>query len=76
VTGPTPPRLFRLYRRTDVTGVSGTGIVAEGVQFADGVVVLRWLGEHASTVIWASLDDALAIHGHDGATRVLWADES
>jgi hypothetical protein len=65
-------KTFTLYRDKDVSGVSGTGAVAEGVQFTDGVVVLRWRGEHASTVVWRSIDDALAIHGHDGLTRVVW----
>lgn len=66
------PRPFALYRHQDVTGVSGTGSVAHGVQFADRTVVIRWLGEHPSTVVWASLDDAMKIHGHDGSTRVVW----
>lgn len=65
-------RRFVLQRHTDVTGVSGTGRVAEGVQFTDGTVVIRWAGTRASTVVWASLDDALAVHGHDGATIVEW----
>lgn len=65
-------RTFRLLRDRDVSGVSGTGIVAEGVQFTDGTVAIRWLTEKASTVIWANLDDAMSIHGHDGATQVVW----
>lgn len=65
-------KTFILYRDKDVSGVSGTGAVAEGVLFGDGVVVLRWRGMHASTVVWSSLEDALAIHGHDGLTRVVW----
>jgi hypothetical protein len=65
-------KTFTLYRDKDVSGISGTGAVAEGVQFTDGVVVLRWRGEHSSTVVWASIDDALAIHGHAGLTRVVW----
>jgi hypothetical protein len=65
-------KTFTLYREKDVSGVSGTGSVAEGVQFTDGVVVLRWNGEHASTVVWHSIEDALAIHGHGGLTRVVW----
>lgn len=67
-------RTFTLRRDTDVTGVSGTGDVAEGVQFSDGVVVIRWRGVHASTVTWASIDSALAIHGHDGKTQIIWND--
>ncbi len=69
------PRPFVLQRRTDVTGVSGTGTVAGGAQFADGTVVLRWHGQHASTSVWADLAHAMAIHGHDGATTVIWADD-
>ncbi len=65
-------RLFQLHRTTDFSGVSGTGVVAHGVVFPDGVVVVRWRGERASTVVWGSLDDVLAIHGHDGATQIVW----
>ncbi|MFB7899965.1 hypothetical protein ACFC1B_26980 [Streptomyces xiamenensis] len=68
------PRPFLLRRTTDHTGVSGIGTVATGAQFPDGTVVLRWRGPHASTVIWGSLDDALAVHGHDGATVPVFAD--
>jgi hypothetical protein len=66
------PMPFALYRHQDVTGVSGTGTVAHGVRFADGQVVIRWLGDAPSTVVWASLEDALRVHGHDGRTRVVW----
>ena len=66
------PQPFGLYRHQDVTGVSGSGTVAYGVRFADGRVVIRWLGGHPSTVIWDSLDDAMAVHGHDGKTQVVW----
>lgn len=66
-------RAFVLQRDEDVTGVSGTGIVAEGIEFSDGVVALRWcVGEHRSTVIWPGMASVEAIHGHDGKTRVLW----
>jgi hypothetical protein len=65
-------RTFQLQRDEDVTGVSGTGVVADGVVFEDGVTVLRWRGERRSTVVWASVDDAIAIHGHDGKTRLIW----
>ena len=68
-------RRFFLQRDTDVTGVSGTGLVAEGVEFTDGTVVLRWLGEFCSTVAWDNLADMITIHGHDGATRVVWEDD-
>ena len=66
------PMPFALYREQDVTGVSGEGTVAHGTQFADGTVVLRWLGKDPSTVVWASLEAAMRVHGHDGRTRVVW----
>ena len=69
------PRPFVLRRGEDVSGVSGTGDVAEGVVFGDGTVALRWRSETASTVLWSSLVDALTVHGHDGRTTVVFADE-
>ncbi|MGW1001755.1 hypothetical protein [Streptomyces sp. NPDC002520] len=69
------PRLFVLRRDRDITGVSGAGDVADGVQWADGTVVLRWR-ERPSTAVWDSLELMLSVHGHDGATRVVWADDS
>lgn len=66
---------FLLSRSVDVTGVSGTGVVAEGVRFSDGTVVVRWVvGDHRSTVIWPSIEAVIAIHGHGGATTVEWVD--
>ena len=67
-------RRFVLHRDVDPRGVSGTGVVAEGIQFTDGVVVVRWCGDWASTVVWDSLADALHVHGHGGSTRVDWQD--
>ena len=69
-------RGFVLIRDEDVTGVSGTGTVAEGVQFVDGHVAMRWIVvEHRSVSVWQSIEDAIAVHGHNGATRVQWLDE-
>jgi hypothetical protein len=68
-------RLFVLRRSEDVTGVSGTGDVAEGVEFSDGTVVLRWAGVTPSTVVWPDLAAAIKVHGHDGRTRAAWLDD-
>lgn len=67
-------RRFLLQRDRDVSGVSGTGVVAEGVQFTDGRAALRWLTEIATTGLYDSVDHLEFIHGHDGATRVTWVD--
>lgn len=68
-------RTFTLQRDVDVTGVSGTGVVADGVEFDDDTVVIHWRGDTASTVVW-SPPNAMAkvekIHGHGGATRIVW----
>jgi hypothetical protein len=65
---------FYLVRVEDVSGVSGTGVVAEGVEFTDGRVALRWRTATPSTVVWDSIVDVQAIHGHDGKTQVYWLD--
>ncbi|WP_237771266.1 hypothetical protein [Kribbella sp. ALI-6-A] len=67
-------RRFRLMRYEDVSGVSGTGPVAEGVQFTDGAVALRWFGDYPTTTVWDGIDSVIAIHGHGGATEVEWLD--
>lgn len=67
-------RTFKTVRTHDVSGVSGTGIVAEGVEFTDGTVVLRWVTERASTAFYDNLADLQAIHGHGGNTQIQWDD--
>jgi hypothetical protein len=92
VTGLSGRRRFELHRDTDVSGVSGTGVVADGdwfpdpfeVRFPDGTClelpagwcVIRWRGECRSTVLWESVDDAMKVHGHHGSTRLVWLDGS
>lgn len=70
------PRRFRLERNEDVSGVSGTGHVADGVLFPDGTTVIRWRTKHRSTTVYESLGDCIRIHGHGGATRVGFIDEA
>jgi hypothetical protein len=64
---------FVLRRHEDVTGVSGTGIVADGALFpaaGGSKAVVRWRGERGSTVVWDNLRHVQEIHGHDGRTLV------
>lgn len=76
-------RRFEVQRTKDVSGVSGTGTVAEGVEFTDGTTVVRWRevqgahydrGVRATTVIFPNVEAVEALHGHNGATRVVWVD--
>lgn len=67
-------RRFELHRHKDVSGVSGVGVVAEGVQFHDKQVVVSWFGKHHCISVWPSIKDVKAIHGHEGKTEVVWLD--
>lgn len=69
-------RPFVLVRDTDATGVSGTGVVAEGVEFTSGIVALRWLSEFPTSVVFhdRGMESVRAVHGHNGATRIVWID--
>lgn len=69
-------RRFWLVRSDDPSGVSGTGTVAEGVEFTDGSVSLRWFGDRPSTGQYHSIDDVRKIHGHNGSTVVEFRDPS
>ncbi|MFJ6566632.1 hypothetical protein ACIQNU_04380 [Streptomyces sp. NPDC091292] len=69
------PRRFRLQRTTDITGVSGTGRVADGILWPDGTASVRWTGEHPSIVFWdGGIADAEHVHGHGGHTVIVWDD--
>lgn len=63
-------RQFILVRHKDLTGTSGTGIVAEGVVFEDGQAVLKWLRKPYSLGVYPSLKNLLDVHGHEGNTQV------
>lgn len=68
-------RRFRLIRDVDVSGVSGIGVVAEGVEFTDGEAVIHWFGEYVTTTTHPKgMESIEAIHGHGGLTRVEWLD--
>ncbi|WP_328384236.1 hypothetical protein OHQ88_33995 (plasmid) [Micromonospora zamorensis] len=64
-------RIFALDRHTDVTGVSGASVVAYGIETTDGTVIMRWIGDKPSTLIWGSVEHTLEVHGHDGATEIV-----
>jgi hypothetical protein len=65
-----------LQRDADETGVSGTGVVAEGVRFSDGTVALRWTSQWPTSVVFhdRGIESVEAVHGHGGKTRIVWQD--
>ena len=79
------PRRFVLVRSEDESGVSGTGVVAVGVEWPDGAVDLQWRNDandeletarngFASYHSTDGLADALKVHGHGGRTAISYHD--
>ena len=67
-------RRFELHRHVDVSGISGTGIVADGIMWPDGSADIRWRGANPCAVHWDRFESAETIHGHEGATEIVFLD--
>lgn len=69
-------RRFELHRDVDEGGVSGIGVVAEGVLFANGKACLGWGGKlgEPTVGVYDSMEQLDRVHGHGGLTRVVWVD--
>jgi len=66
---------FYLLRHVDLTGTSGTGIVAMGAIFPSGQVFLEWVASnHVSWNMFDNVDDLMLIHGHDGNSEIVFGD--
>ena len=64
IRAPAGMRRFTMSRAYDCSGVSGTGIVLEGVLFSTGVVVIHWLTPppRGSISVFDSMEQFLQIH--------------
>lgn len=62
---------FHLFRKKDISGTSGVGIVARGVILPSGKCALEWTTFHSSICIYQNIEDVTSIHGHNGATEVI-----
>lgn len=80
---PSNVRTGVLFRREDQSGVSGTGVVADFVRFADGTVVQEWRNEENPSLDTSGVDSsgldfrpsmglAVQIHGHNGSTEYVY----
>lgn len=67
-------RTFKLIRDEDFSGISGTGEVAEGVQFKNGKCVMCWDTATTSIAVYESIRDLVTIHGHKGRTEAVFDD--
>lgn len=66
---------FYLLRKEDVSGVSGTGVVAMGAIYPSGQVYLEWIASnHVSWGIFNNIDELIQLHGHEGKTQVIMGD--
>ena len=78
-TAPRGIETFTVCRQSDESGVSGTGVIIEGVLFATGQVVLHWLtpAPKGSISVFDSLNDFKKIHSDPHPTNktiITWLD--
>ena len=69
-------KTFYLERTQDITGNTGKGIVAEGVEFSNHWCILNWLGKPYSEFWYPTLQDIERIHSHGGLTKIIWDDRA
>ena len=57
-------RAFTVFRESDETGVSGDGVVIEGVELATGQCIIHWLypPPKGGIAIFESMDDFIKVH--------------
>lgn len=66
---------FYLLRHVDLTGTSGTGVVAMGAIMPSGQVFLEWTASnHVSWNMFDNIEDVNLINGHDGNTEIIYGD--
>ncbi len=67
------PAIYKLVRTEDISGVSGTGLVAWATEYPNGWTTVSWVikPECPSVVVYRTLADAIMIHGHNGATQFI-----
>lgn len=64
-------KVGHILRHEDESGISGTGVVAEWVEYSDGEVVVHWISNTPSTNHYRNLKQVEAIHGHGGKTEMV-----
>jgi hypothetical protein len=68
---PLVTSVFELYRAEDVTGISGTGVVAMGIVLPSGRAVMQWITNGLFTTnFYDHHREIEALHGHEGRTRL------
>ena len=57
-------RAFTVFRKSDESGISGDGVVIEGVELATGQCIVHWLypPPRGGIAIFESMDDFIKVH--------------
>lgn len=55
-------RMFTMVRIADETGVSGTGVVLDGIEFPNGMVAVCWRSKTPSVNVYRSFVEFKHIH--------------
>ena len=55
-------RVFKMVRNADETGVSGTGVVGDGVEFPNGMVAFCWRSKTPSVNTYRSFVEFKHVH--------------
>jgi hypothetical protein len=66
---------FYLNRKKDISGVSGTGIIAYGAILPSKRVVMEWVTKHKSIAIYDSIEEIQLLHAHKGKTELIYIDD-
>jgi hypothetical protein len=75
-TRKTRMRRFLVIRNQEVSDIPNSDVIAEGTVFSDGMSVIRWLREPCSMSVFNTVDDVLAVHGHEGKTQLQFVDQN
>jgi hypothetical protein len=67
-------RRFHFVRTDDVSGISGTGVVGEGVELSNGKVVHSWISNMGTVSVYDNMKTFVAVHGHEGKGSIEWLD--
>ena len=62
---------FYMLRHEDISGNSGTGVVAEGIIFDDGTGAMTWLSSIKTVTTFWKISDIKKMHGHEGKTEII-----
>lgn len=70
-------RMFKMVRNADETGVSGTGVVLDGIEFPNGMVAVCWRSKTPSVNVYRSFVEFKHIHidAHpSNDSEIIWLD--